>query len=230
MLSYRTKILHRALKMWYVTIKTLCLSEGWKDILLHVTITVGFAQYCNTSEPTGHCMHHLLSTNNAAFWILDSLMGYSALQSRWSRSTFQRYVLPPISRPMSGAISQKALVAILAAVRTWHFTIQHFLQDPFLWFSGSRGISVSIVSDYWLDDRGSIPAKAQDFYPSLCVQTSSEAHPASCTMGTDDPFPVGGGGVKRGRGVTLTTHIYPLPRTRMSRSYISSPPWCLHGE
>jgi hypothetical protein len=32
-------------------------------------------------------------------------------------------------------------------------------------------------------------------------------------------------GVKRGRGVTLTT--YPphlVPRTRMSRSYISSPP------
>jgi hypothetical protein len=42
----------------------------------------------------------------------------------------------------------------------------------------------------------------QDFSSSLCAQTSSEAHPASYPMGTRDPFP----GVKRGRGVKLTTH------------------------
>jgi hypothetical protein len=36
----------------------------------------------------------------------------------------------------------------------------------------------------------------------LSVQTGSGAHPASCTMGTGGPFP----GVKRDRGVTLTTH------------------------
>jgi hypothetical protein len=28
----------------------------------------------------------------------------------------------------------------------------------------------------------------KDFSSSLCVQTSSEAHPASCTMGTGYPF------------------------------------------
>jgi hypothetical protein len=35
-------------------------------------------------------------------------------------------------------------------------------------------------------------------------------------------------GVKRGRGVTLTTHPYLEPRLRMSRSYTSSPPKCLY--
>jgi hypothetical protein len=54
------------------------------------------------------------------------------------------------------------------------------------------GSSVSIVSGYGLDDRAievRSPAGAKDFSSSLCVQTSSEAHPASCTMGTGGPFP-----------------------------------------
>jgi hypothetical protein len=70
---------------------------------------------------------------------------------------------------------------------------------------GSRGSSVSMVSDYWLDDWAIgvlSPAGAKDFPSSLCVQTDSEAHRASCTVGTGGPFP----GAKRGRGVTLTTH------------------------
>jgi hypothetical protein len=46
------------------------------------------------------------------------------------------------------------------------------------------------------------PAEAKDFSSILCVQTSSEAHPASYAMGTGDPFP----GVKRGQVMTLTTH------------------------
>jgi hypothetical protein len=33
------------------------------------------------------------------------------------------------------------------------------------------------------------PAEAKDFSSSLCVQTGSEEHPASCTMGTVRPFP-----------------------------------------
>jgi hypothetical protein len=43
------------------------------------------------------------------------------------------------------------------------------------------------VSDYGLDDRAigiRSPAEAKDFSSILCVQTGSEAHPASCTMGT----------------------------------------------
>jgi hypothetical protein len=50
----------------------------------------------------------------------------------------------------------------------------------------SRNSSVSIVSDYGLDDRENgvrSPASAKDFSSNLCVQTGSEARPASCTMG-----------------------------------------------
>jgi hypothetical protein len=70
--------------------------------------------------------------------------------------------------------------------------------------AGEPGSSDSIVSGYGLDDRAievRSPAEARDFFCSLCVQTGSEAHPASCTMGTGVLTP----GIKRGRGVTLTT-------------------------
>jgi hypothetical protein len=71
--------------------------------------------------------------------------------------------------------------------------------------------SVSIVSEYGLDDREigvRSPAEARNFSSNLGVQTGSEAHPVSCTMGTVGPFP----GAKRGRGVTLTTHPHIVPR------------------
>jgi hypothetical protein len=74
-----------------------------------------------------------------------------------------------------------------------------------------------------LDDRvieARFPAQARDFSSNLCVQTGSGAHPASCTMGTRGSV----SGVKRDRGVTLTTHPHPVLRSWMSRSYTSSSP------
>jgi hypothetical protein len=59
--------------------------------------------------------------------------------------------------------------------------------------------SVSIVSNYGLDGRGSIPDRG------------SGAHPASYTTGTGGSFP----GVKRGRSVILTTHPLLVPRLRV---------------
>jgi hypothetical protein len=54
----------------------------------------------------------------------------------------------------------------------------------------SRGSSVGIVSDYGLDDRAiEVRSPTEDFSSSLCVQTGTEAHPASCIMGTGGPFP-----------------------------------------
>jgi hypothetical protein len=61
-----------------------------------------------------------------------------------------------------------------------------------LLFFNDPGSSVSTVSGYGLDDRANefrFPAGANDFSSSLCVQTGSGAHPASCTRGTGDPFP-----------------------------------------
>jgi hypothetical protein len=58
----------------------------------------------------------------------------------------------------------------------------------------SQVSSGSIVSDYGLDDRVigvRSPAGVKDFSCSLCVQTGSGAHPASCTMGSEGPFPRG---------------------------------------
>jgi hypothetical protein len=94
--------------------------------------------------------------------------------------------------------------------------------------SGSRVSSGSIVSDYGLNDRAigvRFLAGETNFSSSLCVQTGSGAHPASCTIGTGGPFP----GAKRGRGVTLTTYPHLVPRSTMSRSYIFSPPKRFHG-
>jgi hypothetical protein len=62
----------------------------------------------------------------------------------------------------------------------------------------SCGSSGSIVSDYGLDDRGSIPDKGRGlFFSSPCVQTGSEAHPASYPMSTGGPF--SGGKARPGR-------------------------------
>jgi hypothetical protein len=69
------------------------------------------------------------------------------------------------------------------------------------------------------------PAEAKDSFSSPSVQNTSEAHPASYTMGTGGPFP----GVEGGQGVTLTTHPYLVPKSRMSRGYTSSLHWCLNG-
>jgi hypothetical protein len=100
----------------------------------------------------------------------------------------------------------------------------HFqLSKPLCLAKRSRSSSVSIVSDYGLDDRVirvRFPAGAKDFSSNLCVQTGSEDHPYTCIMGTGSPFP----GAKRGRGVTLTSHPHLVPRSRMSRSYTSSTP------
>jgi hypothetical protein len=58
----------------------------------------------------------------------------------------------------------------------------------------SRGSSVSIVFGHGLEDRAievRFPAGAKNFSSSLSVKTGSGAHPASCTLGTGCPFPVG---------------------------------------
>jgi hypothetical protein len=77
----------------------------------------------------------------------------------------------------------------------------------------SPGSSVSIVSDYGLDNRAigvRSPAGAKDFSCSLCVWG-----PLSLLYnGYRRSFP---------RGVTLTTHPHLVPRSSMSRSYTSSP-------
>jgi hypothetical protein len=88
--------------------------------------------------------------------------------------------------------------------------------------------SVSIMSDYRLNDRATgvrSTVEAKDFSSSLCFQTNSQAHLASYPKGNGGPFP----GVKRCRGVTLTTHPRLVPKSRINRSYTSSPLCRLHS-
>jgi hypothetical protein len=68
------------------------------------------------------------------------------------------------------------------------------------------------VSDYGLDDRAigvRSPAGAKEFSSILCVQTGSGATqpPVQWVPGVLSP------GVKRGRGVMLTTHAHLVPRS-----------------
>jgi hypothetical protein len=66
------------------------------------------------------------------------------------------------------------------------------------------------VSDYGLDDRAigvRSPEGAKDFSSNLCVQTGSEAHLASCPMGSGGPFP--GGKARPGREANHLPTLVP---------------------
>jgi hypothetical protein len=85
----------------------------------------------------------------------------------------------------------------------WPSTVFSSPRPPFhaprskLWQPGSSG---SIVSGYGLDYREievRFLAEAKDFSSSLCIQTGSGAHPASCTVGTGCSLP--GGNARPGR-------------------------------
>jgi hypothetical protein len=87
-----------------------------------------------------------------------------------------------------------------------------------LWYSynfvWSWGSSVSVVSDYRLEDWATgvrSLAEAKDFSYSLCVQTSSDVHPASCPMDTGVLSPW----VICDQGVTLTAHPHLVLMSRI---------------
>jgi hypothetical protein len=91
----------------------------------------------------------------------------------------------------------------------------------------NRASSVCIVSDYGLSNPAiwvRTPAEEKNFSSSLCVQTSSETHPASSNVcrgliSVDKARPW--------RDSENSTHL--MPRSIMSRSYTSSIPQRLHG-
>jgi hypothetical protein len=97
----------------------------------------------------------------------------------------------------------------------------------------SRDSSVSIVSDYGLDDRAigdRSPAGVKDFSSILCVQTGSGAHPASCPTGTGGPFP--GGKDRPGRDVY---HSPPSSAEVVNEKQLyllspQAPPWRVAGQ
>jgi hypothetical protein len=98
---------------------------------------------------------------------------------------------------------------------------------PFVYLHDCNNYSANTASGYGLDDRAievRSLAEVKDFSSSLCVQASSGAHPASCTMGTGVLSP----GVKCCRGVTLTTHPHLVPVVNDILSPLA-PPWRVAG-
>jgi hypothetical protein len=89
-------------------------------------------------------------------------------------------------------------------------------------FIECAGSSVGIATAYRHDGSGIESRWGARFFAP--VQTSPEAHPASCTMGTGS-FP----GVRFGRGVTLTPHPLLVPRSKIEQSYNSTLPKGLCG-
>jgi hypothetical protein len=88
------------------------------------------------------------------------------------------------------------------------------------------------VSDYGLDNRATgvrSPAGAKDSSSSLCVQTASGAHPASCTMGTGGPFT--GGKARPGRVADYS----PPSSAEVVNEWVlyllspQAPPWRVEG-
>jgi hypothetical protein len=85
--------------------------------------------------------------------------------------------------------------------------------------------SVSVMSDYRLDDRGSIPGRGKGFFLQfLCPNQLwgpssllSSGYRGSCSEG------------KAQVGLDADHWPHLMPRSRMSSSYKSSHPWLLHG-
>jgi hypothetical protein len=92
------------------------------------------------------------------------------------------------------------------------------------------GSLVSVVSDYGLDGRGSIPDRGRRIFPLTSASRPAlgpTQPPIQWVPGALSP------GVKRGRRVMLTTHPLLVPRLRKSRSCTSchpnAPLWSVTG-
>jgi hypothetical protein len=129
---------------------------------------------------------------------------------------YTKYHTPVWNRPASICSKRKVNVGFMEPV----YVILNYKER------GGAASSVSIGSDYGLDDRAigvRSPAEGKVFSSSHCIQTSTEAHPTCSPTGTGCPF----SGAKARPGVTLTTHPHLVSRSR-KRSYTSSPPKHLH--
>jgi hypothetical protein len=133
---------------------------------------------------------------------------------------------PCLSKRNTVKVTSRVLIRILQPLMHYlnkKWSIDRYLQ---LWLAGW-------LSQYsvWLrtgrpGDCGSIPGRGERIFPLNSVSRpalGSTQRPVQWVLWVQSL------GLKRGRGVTLTTHPHLMPRLRMSRSYTSSPPRRLRG-
>jgi hypothetical protein len=89
-----------------------------------------------------------------------------------------------------------------------------------------QNITLSIVSWLQTGRPGFDPRQGQRTFPLAYVQTSSQAYPASYPVSTRGPLLW----LECSRAMMPTTHLILVLRSRVSKSYTSSPPWHLHGD
>jgi hypothetical protein len=168
----------------------------------------------------------LVGTGSSLAYCLHKMPSLAPIQSQFNplhtvTPCFYKYILifPPVLTRVSHGVyllEVSGLIVIYISYSSLRATCPTHLSLIYL---------IIIIILLQTGRPGFDPLQRQINLPLACVQTSSEDHPASYPMGTEDSFP----GVKRGRGMTLTTHPHLVPRSRMSRSYIFSLPWRLHG-
>jgi hypothetical protein len=117
---------------------------------------------------------------------------------------------------------------LLCCLESMFYPLRSFCAQGY--FSLMLVMKVSRVDQYsvWLQTARPVfdpRHRRKGFSSGLCVQTASGTHPASCTMGTGNPF--SGATARPGRDADHSSHL--VPRSRMSRSYTSSPLKSLRG-
>jgi hypothetical protein len=112
--------------------------------------------------------------------------------------------------------------------RMWWYLNPYVRFHANLTMCGARvAQSVQRLTTDWTTGRWKIDhrQRQEDFFSSLCVQTGSGAHPASCPMRTGGPFP--GCKARPGHDADHLPHL--VPRSWMSRSCTSFPPCATIG-
>jgi hypothetical protein len=101
---------------------------------------------------------------------------------------------------IDGMISKVALNKYGVRIWTGFSRLKTGFSNNVFW---SQGSPVTCLATNWTTGRSRFDPRQRrkDFSSSLCVQTGSGAHPATCPVGTQGPFP------GAWPGVTLTTPL-----------------------
>jgi hypothetical protein len=113
-----------------------------------------------------------------------------------------------------------------------HLQISSHDQQKYTWFSCTLWWATQLSHyNVWLragrpSDRDSIPGRGERIFPLASVSRPALEPTQSPVQWVPGVLSLG---LKRGWDMTLTTHPILVQRSRISRSYTSSPPKRLHG-